>query len=72
MLRTGQPIVERLELFWRRLIVPVWGLTNKLPIRDVRGQVTDLIGISKDLATPVSREDVSPEVAQVQRYLQSA
>lgn len=72
VLRTGQPIVERLELFWRRPNVPVWGLTSKLPIRDERGQVTGLIGISKDLAAPVSREDVSPEVARVLRYLETA
>jgi len=72
VLRTGQPIVERLELFWRRPNVPVWGLTSKLPIRDARGQVTGLIGISKDLVAPVSRDDVSPEVARVLRYLETA
>ena len=72
VLRTGQPIVERLELFWRKPNVPVWGLTSKLPIRDARGQVTGLIGISKDLVAPVSRDDVSPEVARVLRYLESA
>jgi AraC-like DNA-binding protein len=72
VLRTGQPIVERLELFWRRPNVPVWGLTSKLPIRDENGCVTGLIGISKDLAAPVSRDDVSPEVARVLRYLESA
>jgi PAS domain S-box-containing protein len=72
VLRTGQPIVERLELFWRRPNVPVWGLTSKLPIRDAQGRVTGLIGISKDLAAPVSRDDVSPKVARVLRYLESA
>lgn len=72
VLRTGQPIVERLELFWRRPNVPVWGLTSKLPVRDERGQVTGLIGISKDLAAPVSRDDVSPKVARVLRYLETA
>ena len=72
VLRTGQPIVERLELFWRKPNAPVWGLTSKLPIRDARGQVTGLIGISKDLVTPLSREDVSPEIARVLRYLESA
>lgn len=64
--------MEWLELFWRRVNVPVWGLTSKLPIRDADGQVSGLIGISKDLASPVSREDVSPEVARVLRYLESA
>ncbi len=72
VLRTGRPIIERLELFWRRPNVPVWGLTSKLPIRDERGQVTGLIGISKDLASPVSRDDVSSEVARVLRYLETA
>jgi AraC-like DNA-binding protein len=72
VLRTGQPIVERLELFWRRPNVPVWGLTSKLPVRDERGQVSGLIGISKDLAAPVSRDDVSPKVARVLRYLETA
>jgi AraC-like DNA-binding protein len=72
VLRTGQPIVERLELFWRRPHVPVWGLTSKLPLRNAHGQVTGLIGISKDLAAPVSREDVPPEVARVLRHLESA
>ncbi len=72
VLRTNQPIVERLELFWRRPHVPVWGLTSKLPIRDARGQVTGLIGISKDLAAPVSQDDVPPKVARVLRYLETA
>lgn len=72
VLRNGQPIVERLELFWRKPNVPVWGLTSKLPIRDARGEVTGLIGISKDLVAPVSRDDVPPEVASVLRYLESA
>jgi len=72
VLRTGQPIVERLELFWRKPNVPVWGLTSKLPIRDERGHVTGLIGISKDLAAPVNRDDVSPKVARVLRYLETA
>ena len=72
VLRTNQPIVERLELFWRRPHVPVWGLTSKLPIRDACGQVTGLIGISKDLAAPVSQDDVPPKVARVLRYLETA
>lgn len=72
VLRTGQPIVERLELFWRKPNMPVWGLTSKLPLRDAQGRVTGLIGISKDLATPVNQGDVSPKVARVLRYLETA
>lgn len=72
VLRTGQPIVERLELFWRKPNVPEWGLTSKLPVRDAQGRVAGLIGISKDLAAPVSRDDVPPKVARVLRYLETA
>lgn len=72
VLRTGQPIVERLELFWRKPNVPEWGLTSKLPVRDALGRVTGLIGISKDLAAPMSRDDVPPKVARVLRYLETA
>lgn len=72
VLRTGRPIIERLELFWRRPNVPVWGLTSKLPIRDEHGRVTGLIGISKDLTALVSREEVSPAVAKALRHLETA
>lgn len=71
VLRTGRPIIERLELFWRRPNVPVWGLTSKIPIRDENGRVMGLIGISKDLTALVSREDVPPAVAQTLRHLES-
>lgn len=72
VLRTGRPILERLEMFWRRPNKPVWGLTSKLPIRDEHGRVCGLIGISKDLTTLVSREEVPPAVAQALHYLESA
>lgn len=71
VLRTGRPIIERLELFWRRPHLPVWGLTSKLPIRDETGRVTGLIGISKDLAAPLSREEIPPNLAQVLRHLET-
>jgi AraC-like DNA-binding protein len=52
--------------------MPVWGLTSKLPIRDEHGQVTGLIGISKDLTALVSSDEVPPAVARVLRYLETA
>lgn len=71
VLRTGRPIIERLELFWRRPNVPVWGLTSKAPIRDEHGHVTGLIGISKDLTALVGREEVPPAVAHALRLLET-
>lgn len=70
VLRTGRPIIERLELFWRRPNVPVWGLTSKLPIHDENGRVTGLIGISKDLTAQVSRDEVPSAVALALRHLE--
>ncbi len=71
VLRTGRPIIERLELFWRRPNMPVWGLTSKLPVRDAQGQVCGIIGISKDLTAHVNREEVPLSVAQALRYLET-
>ena len=71
VLRTGRPIIERLELFWRRPNMPVWGLTSKIPIRDSEGKITGLIGISKDLTALVSPEDVPVNVAQALRHLEN-
>jgi AraC-like DNA-binding protein len=70
VLRTGRPILERLELFWSRPNVPVWGLTSKLPIRDAQGRVCGLIGISKDLSEPLSRDEVPAAVALALRHLE--
>ncbi len=70
VLRTGRPILERLELFWSRPNVPVWGLTSKLPIRDAHGRVCGLIGISKDLSERVSRDEVPAAVALALRHLE--
>lgn len=70
VLRTGKPIIERLEMFWWKPHVPVWGLTSKIPVRDEKGNVTGLIGISKDLTALVSRDEVPQGVAQALRHLE--
>lgn len=71
VLRTGRPILERLELFWRKPNVPVWGLTSKFPLRDASGSITGLIGISKKLTAPLSREEIAPAVAAALRHLET-
>jgi PAS domain S-box-containing protein len=70
VLRTGKPIIERLEMFWRRPHFPVWGLTSKIPIRGHQGSVTGLIGISKDLTALVNRDEVPIGVAEALAYLE--
>ena len=63
VLRTGRPIIERLELHWYLPHKPVWCLTTKLPMRDAAGAVTGLIGISKDVRSPVAPQEIPPGVA---------
>jgi len=52
VLRDGRPILERLELHWHSRGRAGWCLTTKLPVRDENGQITGLIGISRDLRAP--------------------
>ena len=63
VLRTGRPIIERLELQWYLPHKPVWCLTTKLPMRDAAGAVAGLIGISKDVRSPVAPQEIPPGVA---------
>ena len=63
VLRTGRPIIERLELQWYLPHKPVWCLTTKLPMRDAAGTVTGIIGISQDVRLPVAPQEIPPGVA---------
>lgn len=72
VLRTGRPIIERLEMFWRKPKTPVWGLTSKIPVRDEDGRVIGLIGISKDLTALASRDELPPTIALALGYLEES
>ncbi len=63
VLRTGRPIIERLELQWYSPHKPVWCLTTKLPMRGAAGAVTGLIGMSKDVRSPVAPQEIPAGVA---------
>lgn len=63
VLRTGSPIIERLELHWYSPHRPVWCLTTKLPMRDATGAVCGIIGISKDVRSPVAPQEIPAGVA---------
>ena len=71
VLRTGRPIIERLELQWYSPHKPVWCLTTKLPMRDAAGTVTGLIGFSKDVRAPVAPQDIPAGVAAALRHLET-
>ena len=71
ILRTGAPILNRLELQIYASGETGWCLTNETPLRGHRGEVVGLVGISKDLFAPnESSEDYSP-IAEAVQYIQS-
>ena len=50
VLHAGKPVVNRLDLQWFPNRRTGWCLTTKLPIRNAAGDVTGLVGISRDLS----------------------
>ena len=72
ILRTGKPIIEHLELHWYLPHKPVWCLTTKLPMRDPAGKITGIIGISKDVRTPVATDEIPAGVADALERLEAA
>ena len=72
VLRTGRPIIERLELQWYAPHKPVWCLTTKLPMRDTAGAVAGIIGISQDVRSPVAPQEIPAGVAAALARLEAA
>lgn len=58
VLRTGRPITDRLELHWYARRRPDWCLTTKLAIRESKGRIKGLIGISRDIRAPGDRSKI--------------
>ena len=71
VLRTGEPILNQLELQLYPSGGPGWCLTNKLPLRDRHGQIVGLVGISKDLQAPNEKGEDFSRIAEVVRHIQT-
>ena len=71
VLRTGRPIVDRLELHWYARGKSGWCLTTKLPLRDASGKVNGLAGISRDLRAPGDRESIPASLASTLEFLEA-
>ena len=63
VIRTGRPLLNHLELHWYQPHKPGWCLTTKLPIRDARGVVTGVVGISRDVRIPIEPDEIPPDFA---------
>jgi AraC-like DNA-binding protein len=70
VLKTGRPIIDRLELHWYAPRQPGWCLTTKLPIRDEAGNVIGLAGISRDLRAPKDAAVIPAGLASTLDYLE--
>ena len=44
---SGKPMLNIIELFFNRQGIPDWFLTHKLPVRDRRGRVVGIIGVTQ-------------------------
>ena len=71
VLRTGRPMVDRLELHWYARRRAGWCLTTKLPVRDAGGEIIGLVGISRDLRAPGDSETIPASLAGTLEYLES-
>ncbi|MCE9561503.1 MAG: AraC family transcriptional regulator [Planctomycetes bacterium] len=71
VLRTGQPILDHLELHWYEPHKPGWCLTTKLPLRDANGAIVGLIGISRDVRTPIQADDIPVKLAEALNHFET-
>ena len=71
VLRTGRPILDRLELHWHARKQAGWCLTTKLPLIQTKGRITGLIGISRDIRSPSERDQIPGGLALALQHLES-
>ena len=70
VLRSGKTIQDRLELHWLMRKQPGWCLTTKLPLRDNKGKITGLVGISRDVRNVSERAGVPASLVTALDYLE--
>lgn len=63
VLNHDRPLIDHLEMHWQSPHQPCWCLTTKLPLHDAAGQVTGLIGISRDLRAPIKSQEMPKAAA---------
>jgi AraC-like DNA-binding protein len=65
VIRTGKPLVDRLELFYDEQKRLDWFLTTKLPLRDRSGDVIGVIGVARRDEKRMMHHDVLEVTAAV-------
>src|SRR5215471_4439003 len=71
VLKSGEAILNQLELHFYPSGGRGWCVTNKLPLRNREGRVIGLVGISKDVQTANDRSEDYSHVAEVIQQIQT-
>jgi AraC-like DNA-binding protein len=71
VLRTGRPMIDRLELHWYVHRQFGWCLSTKLPVTDKLGNIIGLVGISRDLRAPGDSDTIPAALASTLEYLET-
>ena len=69
LLRTGNPILNQLEVHLYPSGATGWCITNKLPLKSIRGHIVGLVGISRDIQAESESEYAG--VAKVVKFIQA-
>lgn len=70
VLATGKPVVQKLELHLYSGSVAGWCLTTKHALRDAKGEIIGVTGISRDLNAASDKAAGFAELATALRYLE--
>jgi hypothetical protein len=72
VIRTGEPVIGKVELETYGGRADTWVSTTKMPLRDERGQVIGTFGISRDVTAQISAEIVlTQQAAQLRAHNES-
>ncbi len=71
VIRTGRPILDHLELHWHRPQRSCWCLTTKLPLRNRDGEITGIIGLSRDVRAAGPLDDIPHGLSRALDWLET-
>ena len=71
VVRSGQELLDKLELHAYQPRETGWCLTSKLPLTDKDGKIIGLVGVSRDLALPDVSSGDFEQIAEAVAYAES-
>lgn len=66
----GKPLLKHVEILSKNGEHSFWHLTSKFPLRNLKGKITALIGITKQLGLQGLDQMASPEIRRALKYIQ--